>query len=103
MQAEELTVLVDQARRGNSQAFIDLMASAQRDLRVFIGTFACSAILAERVFSETISDARRQLIDCPATPSSASRGASPWPQAAQWYQARVRVTGPSTVSVTLSR
>jgi DNA-directed RNA polymerase specialized sigma24 family protein len=69
MQAEELMVLVDQARRGNSQAFIDIMASAQRDLRVFIGTFACSAILAERVFSETISDARRQLIDCPATPA----------------------------------
>jgi DNA-directed RNA polymerase specialized sigma24 family protein len=69
MQAEELTVLVEQARRGNSQAFIDIMASAQRDLKVFIGTFACSAMVAERVFSETISDARRQLIDCPATPA----------------------------------
>jgi hypothetical protein len=42
-------------------------------------------------------------IDAPATPSSASRGASPCPQAAQWYQARVRATGPSTVSMTLSR
>ncbi len=69
MQAEELTVLVDQARRGNSQAFIDLMASAQRDLKVFIGTFACSAMVAERVFLETLGDARRQLIDCPATPA----------------------------------
>ena len=42
-------------------------------------------------------------IDCPATPSSASLGASPCLQAAQWYQARVRATGPSTVSMTLSR
>jgi hypothetical protein len=69
MQGEDLTVLVDQARRGNSQAFIEIVASAQRDLKVFIGTFACSALVAERVFSETISDARRQLIDCPATPA----------------------------------
>ena len=69
MQAEELTVLIEQAQRGNSQAFIDIIASAQRDLRVFIGTFACSALIAERVFAETIGDARRQLIDCPATPA----------------------------------
>ena len=31
-----------------------------------------------------------------AAPSSASRGASPCPQSAQWYQARRKVTGPST-------
>ena len=41
--------------------------------------------------------------DAPATPSPASRGANPCPQAAQWYHARVRVTAPSTVSMTLSR
>jgi hypothetical protein len=39
----------------------------------------------------------------PATPSSPSRGAGPCPQAAQWYQARLRVTGPSTVFTILSR
>ena len=42
-------------------------------------------------------------MDAPATPSPASRGANPCPQAAQWYHARVRVTAPSTVSMTLSR
>jgi len=41
--------------------------------------------------------------DVPATPSSASRGASPCLQAVQWYQARFSVTGPRTVSMTLSR
>ena len=41
--------------------------------------------------------------DAPATPSPASRGANPCPQDAQWYHARVRVTAPSTVSMTLSR
>jgi len=69
MQAEELTMLVEQARRGNSQAFIDLMSSAQRDLRVFIGTFAAHAEMAERIFADTLAEARRQLIDCPATPA----------------------------------
>jgi hypothetical protein len=33
-----------------------------------------------------------------ATPSSASLGAKPCPQAAQWYQVREMVTAPSTVS-----
>ena len=42
-------------------------------------------------------------IEAPATPSSASLGASPCLQRAQWYQARRSVTGPSTVSMTLSR
>jgi hypothetical protein len=42
-------------------------------------------------------------IDVPATPSSSSRGARPGPQSAQWYQARRRATGPSTVSMTFSR
>jgi hypothetical protein len=41
--------------------------------------------------------------DVPATPGSASRGASPCLQAVQWYQARFSVTGPRTVSMTLSR
>jgi hypothetical protein len=41
--------------------------------------------------------------DVPAVPSSASRGARPCPQAWQWYQARCSVTGPRTVSMTLSR
>src|ERR1035441_344446 len=39
----------------------------------------------------------------PATPSSASRGAKPCLQSLQWYQALLRVTGPSTVSKVLSR
>ena len=39
----------------------------------------------------------------PATLSSPSRGARPRPQAVQWYQARLRVTGPRTVSTVLSR
>ncbi len=42
-------------------------------------------------------------IDCPATPSSASLGARPCLHRAPWYQARPRVSGPSTVSMTLSR
>ena len=41
--------------------------------------------------------------DVPATPSSASRGASPCLQVLQWYQARFSVTGPRTVLMTLSR
>ncbi len=39
----------------------------------------------------------------PATPSSASLGAKPCLHSLQWYQALLRVTGPSTVSKVLSR
>jgi len=42
-------------------------------------------------------------IDVPAMASSASRGARPWPQASQWYQALVTATRPRTVSKDLPR
>jgi hypothetical protein len=42
-------------------------------------------------------------MEAPVTPGSASRGASPCLHRAQWYRARRRVTGPSAVSMTLSR
>src|SRR5260221_2327851 len=69
MQSDELAMLVAQARAGNSQAFIDLVAAAQRDLRVFIATFAHSPASIDPVFQATLAEARRQLNDCPATPA----------------------------------
>ncbi len=53
--------------------------------------------------ARAVNLARPGDIDARAQRSSASLGARPCPQAAQWYQARRRVTGPTTVSMVLAR
>ena len=85
-------------------------ASACRPSRLPVRVIPASAATspAPRV-NGTASAARAAILASPgdmvspAMPSSASRGARPCPQVAQWYQARFTVTGPRTVSTVLGR
>ena len=63
--ADDLGVLVEQARSGNTEAFIDLVASTMRDLRVFAATYAASMGMVEAVLTTTIAAVRTRLGECP--------------------------------------
>jgi hypothetical protein len=102
--------LIAAARSRAAAAAAAPLASADRSTRLAVRCTPAMVCSIADAFANGPSAAARSVIaaspgdmDCPATPSSASRGARPCWQAAQWYQARVRVTGPSTVSMTLSR
>ena len=86
------------------------LASAARSARLAVRRTPARSSSSPAAFANGTAAAALSFItaspgdkDAPATPSPASRGARPCPQAAQRYQARVRVTGPSTVSMTLPR
>lgn len=64
--ADDLGALVQQARTGNHEAFVDLVASTMRDLRVFAATYASSQAMAEAVLTATVGAIRRRLGECPA-------------------------------------
>ena len=98
------------ARPRTAAACAAPLASAARSTRLAVRRIPARSCSSPAAFANGPAAAARSFIavspgdmDVPATPSSASRGAKPCPQAAQWYQARVRVTGPSIVSMTLSR
>jgi hypothetical protein len=98
------------ARSRTAAALAAPLASAERSTRLAVRCTPAIVSSIRDAFANGPSAAARSVIaaspgdiDCPATPSSASLGASPCPHSAQWYQARVRVTGPSTVSMTFSR
>ena len=63
--ADDLGALVEQARSGNAEAFVDLVASTMRDLRVFAATYAASAGMIEAVLTATVSAVRSRLGECP--------------------------------------
>jgi hypothetical protein len=86
------------------------LASAARSTRLTPSRTPARSSSSPAAFANGTAAAARSFIaaspgdiDVPATPSPASRGASPCWHGAQWYQARARVTGPSTVSKVLSR
>jgi hypothetical protein len=86
------------------------LASAARSTRLAVSRTPARSSSSPAAFANGPAAAALSFIavrpgdrDAPATPSSASRGANPCLQASQWYQARLRVTGPGTVSMVLSR
>jgi hypothetical protein len=103
-------LVMSAARSRAAAACAAPLASAARSTRLAVSLMPARCSSSPAAFANGPSAAARSFIavspgdmDVPATPSSASRGASPCLQAAQWYQARVSVTGPKTVSITLSR
>ncbi len=105
-----LRAVIALARLRSAAAFAAPLASADLSTRLTVNCTPARSASSPAALANGPSAAARSVIaaspgdiDCPATPSSASRGARPCPQAAQWYQAREMVTGPSTVSITLSR
>ncbi len=98
------------ARLRSAAAFAAPLASADLSTRLAVRCTPARSSSSPAAFANGPAAATLSFIaaspgdmDVPATPSPASLGARPCPQAAQWYQARVKVTGPSTVSMTLSR
>ena len=88
-----LACLRQDDRRGRLAALRGGRPAAPRSLALgWLAAAAGAVILASPGDSEARS-----------MPSSASRGARPCRQSAQWYQARRTVTGPSTVSMTFAR
>src|SRR5215472_16866129 len=85
------------------------VASADRSARLMVRSMPASSASrlaaganGTAVAARAVILARPGDIELCALPRPASLGARPCPQAAQWYQARRTVTGPSTVSKVLA-
>ena len=105
-----LRAVIAAARSRSAAALAAPLASADLSTRLTVSCTPARSASSPAALANGPAAAARSFIaaspgdiDAPATPSSASLGARPWPHCSQWYQARVSVTGPSTVSVTLSR
>jgi len=105
-----LQAVISAARLRSAAACAVPLASAARSTRLAVSRTPAKSSSSPAARANGMAAAALSFIadrpgdmDFPATSSSASRGASPCVHRAQWYQARVRVTGPSTVSMTLSR
>jgi DNA-directed RNA polymerase specialized sigma24 family protein len=68
MSAQDLSSLVNDAKRGNTEAVTALIMAIARDLRAFIATFASSPAMMEDVHTATWMQVRREIAACP--PSS---------------------------------
>jgi hypothetical protein len=102
--------LISPARSRTAPAAAAPLASAARSTRLEVSRTPARPSSRRDAFANGPAAAAWSFIavtlgdmDAPATPSSVSCGARPCLQAAQWYQARARVTGPSTVPVTSPR
>ena len=105
-----LRVVIALARLRSAAAFAAPLASADLSTRLAVRCTPARSASSPAAFANGPAAATLSFIaaspwdmDVPATPSPASLGGRPRPQAAQWYQARETVTGPGTVSKVLSR
>jgi hypothetical protein len=104
-----LRAVISAARSRTAAALAVPLASADLSTRLAVRRTPARSSSSPAAFANGPAAAARSFIaaspgdiDVPAAPSSASLGARPCLHCARWYQARERVTGPSTVSMTLS-
>jgi len=67
MTAEDLGPVIKQAQSGDAEAFIALVATLQRDIRVLVATYGSSQSMVDHTVCKIWSHCRAHLDECPAS------------------------------------